>query len=128
MNDRTNSEQINNRKKNYFKNVDLKYIDNISNITPIKSVFKPFLSDENIEEGKKNKILNEYKKIHNDIVYKYKNQTKRIKDLYKIDNTVFNQIIYEKESQKEINDELIARKKNSKKNLKINFDTLEEKI
>ena len=83
MNDRTNSEQINNRKKNYFKNVDLKYIDNISNITPIKSVFKPFLSDENIEEGKKNKILNEYKKIHNDIVYKYKNQTKRIKDLYK---------------------------------------------
>jgi len=128
MNDRTNSEQINNRKKNYFKNVDLKYIDNISNITPIKSVFKPFLSDENIEEGKKNKILNEYKKIHNDIVYKYKNQTKRIKDLYKIDNTVFNQIIYEKESQKEINDELIERKKNSKKNLKINFDTLEEKI
>ena len=45
MNDRTNSEQINNRKKNYFKNVDLKYIDNISNITPIKSVFKPFLSE-----------------------------------------------------------------------------------
>ena len=127
--DRMNSSQINNRKNNNFKNLDLMTIDSISNITPIKSVFNPFLSDENIEESQKNKGIPEYKKSYNDnIVYKYKNQTKKIKDLYKIDNTVFNQILYEKESEKVINEELIARKKNSKKNLKTNFDNLEEKI
>ncbi len=126
--EKMNSAEINNRKKNYFKNVDLIYIDSISNITPLKSVFNRFLSDENIEEGQKNKGIPEYKKMHNDIVYKYKNQAKKIKELYKIDNTVFNQILYEKESEKVIHDELIARKKNSKKNLKINFDNLEEKI
>ena len=120
--ERLKSAKINRKRNYYFNN-----IDNIANVTPIKSVFKPFLSEENIENSK-NKIFPEHKKFNDDIVYQFKNQSRRIKELYKIDNTIFNQIIYEKENEKELK-ENSSRKKSIKKLFdKKKFEGLDDKI
>ena len=120
--ERLKSAKINRKRNYYFNN-----IDNIANVTPIKSVFKPFLSEENIENSK-NKIFPEHKKFNDDIVYQFKNQSRRIKELYKIDNTIFNQIIYEKETEKELK-ENSSRKKSIKKIFdKKKFEGLDDKI
>jgi hypothetical protein len=76
MKDERLKSDIINKKSNYY----LRHIDNISNVTPIKSVFKPFLSEENIEENLKKKTI-EHKKFDNSIIYKFKNKTRRIKDI-----------------------------------------------
>ena len=123
MKDERLKSDILNKKSNYY----LRYFDNISNITPIKSVFKPFLSEENIEENLKNKTI-EHKKFDNNIIYQFKHQTRRIKELFKVDNTIFNQIIYEKESQKESKDNISSKKTLKQLFDKRKFEGLEDKI
>ena len=123
MKDERLKSDIINKKSNYY----LRHIDNISNVTPIKSVFKPFLSEENIDENLKNKTIDR-KKFDNSIIYQFKHQTRRIKELFKVDNTIFNQIIYEKESQKESKDNISSKKTLKKLFDKRKFEGLEDKI
>ena len=93
------------RKESSFPNKNLlikKYcldnIDSISRETAIKSVFKPFLSEEDIEKNKNNEKYLKLKKHQNEFSYKLKNKQKEIKRLYKINNTIFSQIINQKPS------------------------------
>ena len=72
-------------------------IDSISKEISIKSIFKPFLSDEDIEKRKNNNKY--YKKHINEFLHKFKDKQKEIKKLYNINNTVFNQIIKYKPTQ-----------------------------
>ena len=71
--------------------------DSISKKISIKSIFKPFLSDEDIEKRKNNDKY--YKKHINEFLHKFKDKQKEIKKLYNINNTVFNQIIKYKPTQ-----------------------------
>ncbi len=71
--------------------------DSISKKISIKSIFKPFLSDEDIEKRKNNDKY--YKKHINEFLHKFKDKQKEIRKLYNINNTVFNQIIKYKPTQ-----------------------------
>ena len=71
------------------------YLDKIDSIS--KSIFKPFLSDEDIEKRKNNDKC--YKKHINEFLHKFKDKQKEIRKLYNVKNTVFNQIVKYKPTQ-----------------------------
>ncbi len=71
------------------------YLDKIDSIS--KSIFKPFLSDEDIEKRKSNDKY--YKKHINEFLHKFKDKQKEIRKLYNVKNTVFNQIVKYKPTQ-----------------------------
>ena len=79
--------------KSYYLNKKNSITKKIS----IKSIFKPFLSDEDVEKRKNNDKY--YKKHINEFLHKFKDKQKEIRKLYNINNTVFNQIIKYKPTQ-----------------------------
>ena len=81
----------------FNKSYYLEKKDSISKKISIKSIFKPFLSDEDIEKRKNNDKY--YKKHINEFLHKFKDKQKEIRKLYNINNTVFNQIIKYKPTQ-----------------------------